>query len=100
MHAIFDPVLKTERRPRGFPPHRPAQTGPKRRGACCAACGSRRQHRRGSPAETARGKRHEKLGAAAMQALGSYQGGKMLFLGLGTGNPSATDIRSDACNSE
>jgi predicted NBD/HSP70 family sugar kinase len=26
---------------------------------------------------------------AAMQALGSYEGGKMLFLGLGTGRGSA-----------
>ena len=33
---------------------------------------------------------------AAMQALGSYEGGKMLFLGLGTGLGSADDRRRHA----
>jgi len=35
------------------------------------------------------GKRVQLLNDAAMQALGSYQGGRMLFLGLGTGLGSA-----------
>ncbi|MBM4070254.1 MAG: ROK family protein [Planctomycetes bacterium] len=39
--------------------------------------------------ETALGKPTRILNDAAMQALGSYQGGRMLFLGLGTGLGSA-----------
>ena len=43
--------------------------------------------------EGAFGKPVRVINDAAMQALGSYEGGKMLFLGLGTGLGSAVVIR-------
>lgn len=43
--------------------------------------------------EQAFGKPTKVVNDAAMQALGSYQGGKMLFLGLGTGLGSALVLR-------
>ncbi len=42
--------------------------------------------------ETAFGKPTKVINDAAMQALGSYEGGKMLFLGLGTGLGSAVVV--------
>jgi polyphosphate glucokinase len=44
------------------------------------------------PYETVFGKPIRMVNDAAMQALGSYQGGRMLFLGLGTGMGSALVI--------
>jgi polyphosphate glucokinase len=43
------------------------------------------QRRVGFDFETAFGHSVKLINDAAMQALGSYKGGKMLFLGLGTG---------------
>jgi polyphosphate glucokinase len=45
--------------------------------------------------EAALGRPVRMLNDAAMQALGSYRGGKMLFLGLGTGLGSALVIDGD-----
>jgi polyphosphate glucokinase len=45
------------------------------------------------PYETAFGKPIRMINDAAMQALGSYHGGRMLFLGLGTGLGSALVIQ-------
>ncbi len=46
----------------------------------------------GFPFQTALGKPVRMINDAAMQALGSYRGGRMLFLGLGTGLGSALVI--------
>ena len=49
----------------------------------------------GFPFAKALGKPVKLVNDAAMQALGSYQGGRMLFLGLGTGLGSAMIVEGD-----
>lgn len=50
------------------------------------------------PFETAFGKPIRMINDAAMQALGSYKGGRLLFLGLGTGLGSALVIDGSSSN--